>query len=228
MIRRPPISTRTDTLFPYTTLFRSHTFSTVRVHAQQTVPIVGANGSRDRYATENSGSYAARGASVGSVAPQDIHDTPRTISVLTQQQLQDQNLGELPAALAQMPGATVLSMPTDRGTVFVRGFALADIQFDGGASRSYDNGELYGDLSAYDRIELLQGSNGLGNGYVSPAGIVNLVRKRPLDHAQFVLETQAGSWNDYRAMLDATGPLAWNGRLRGRAVVSGEIGRAPV
>src|SRR3546814_12466676 len=26
MIRRPPSSTRTDTLFPYTTLFRSHTF----------------------------------------------------------------------------------------------------------------------------------------------------------------------------------------------------------
>src|SRR3546814_8948405 len=24
MIRRPPVSTRTDTLFPYTTLFRSH------------------------------------------------------------------------------------------------------------------------------------------------------------------------------------------------------------
>src|SRR3546814_5686544 len=29
MIRRPPRSTRTDTLFPYTTLFRSH-FPTVR------------------------------------------------------------------------------------------------------------------------------------------------------------------------------------------------------
>src|SRR3546814_17674778 len=28
MIRRPPISTRTDTLFPYTTLYRSH----YRVH----------------------------------------------------------------------------------------------------------------------------------------------------------------------------------------------------
>src|SRR3546814_10521734 len=27
MIRRPPRSTRTDTLFPYTTLFRSHTQS---------------------------------------------------------------------------------------------------------------------------------------------------------------------------------------------------------
>src|SRR3546814_12636760 len=31
MIRRPPISTRTDTLFPYTTLFRSDTYT---VYAQ--------------------------------------------------------------------------------------------------------------------------------------------------------------------------------------------------
>src|SRR3546814_17208028 len=30
MIRRPPRSTRTDTLFPYTTLFRSHDLRVVR------------------------------------------------------------------------------------------------------------------------------------------------------------------------------------------------------
>src|SRR6056297_3964851 len=30
MIRRPPRSTRTDTLFPYTTLFRSATFGSLR------------------------------------------------------------------------------------------------------------------------------------------------------------------------------------------------------
>src|SRR3546814_17349073 len=30
MIRRPPISTRTDTLFPYTTLFRSYQFGDIR------------------------------------------------------------------------------------------------------------------------------------------------------------------------------------------------------
>src|SRR3546814_1905629 len=32
MIRRPPRSTRTDTLFPYTTLFRSFLYSTAGVH----------------------------------------------------------------------------------------------------------------------------------------------------------------------------------------------------
>src|SRR3546814_5254002 len=33
MIRRPPRSTRTDTLFPYTTLFRSHPMLTTAVKA---------------------------------------------------------------------------------------------------------------------------------------------------------------------------------------------------
>src|SRR3546814_3414245 len=34
MIRRPPRSTRTDTLFPYTTLFRSHLFCGIGVGAK--------------------------------------------------------------------------------------------------------------------------------------------------------------------------------------------------
>src|SRR3546814_20236120 len=33
MIRRPPRSTRTDTLFPYTTLFRSHRLGTMEVES---------------------------------------------------------------------------------------------------------------------------------------------------------------------------------------------------
>src|SRR3546814_3564974 len=35
MIRRPPRSTRTDTLFPYTTLFRSHLAGHPAVHREQ-------------------------------------------------------------------------------------------------------------------------------------------------------------------------------------------------
>src|SRR3546814_9786094 len=40
MIRRPPISTRTDTLFPYTTLFRSSHFSNGRNLCVEGLPIV--------------------------------------------------------------------------------------------------------------------------------------------------------------------------------------------
>src|SRR3546814_19688281 len=41
MIRRPPISTRTDTLFPYTTLFRSAWFQVAKDRARPFVVEVG-------------------------------------------------------------------------------------------------------------------------------------------------------------------------------------------
>src|SRR3546814_2248449 len=41
MIRRPPRSTRTDTLFPYTTLFRSHPHEAVEDHLQHRQTPVG-------------------------------------------------------------------------------------------------------------------------------------------------------------------------------------------
>src|SRR3546814_16139540 len=48
MIRRPPRSTRSDTLFPYTTLFRSGQFTqqnlrVLRLSGQITIPRPGAN-----------------------------------------------------------------------------------------------------------------------------------------------------------------------------------------
>src|SRR3546814_12134440 len=42
MIRRPPISTRTDTLFPYTTLFRSVQAATLAKAREEAQCIVGA------------------------------------------------------------------------------------------------------------------------------------------------------------------------------------------
>src|SRR3546814_17700856 len=41
MIRRPPRSTRTDTLFPYTTLFRSHLFAGVAVRGDDPAFLLG-------------------------------------------------------------------------------------------------------------------------------------------------------------------------------------------
>src|SRR3546814_11713141 len=43
MIRRPPISTRTDTLFPYTTLFRSPQPVPARLHVRVPAPVCTAS-----------------------------------------------------------------------------------------------------------------------------------------------------------------------------------------
>src|SRR3546814_10529441 len=47
MIRRPPRSTRTDTLFPYTTLFRSSTFNLRGIGPSATLTLL--NGNRFAY-----------------------------------------------------------------------------------------------------------------------------------------------------------------------------------
>src|SRR3546814_20222546 len=47
MIRRPPRSTRTDTLFPYTTLFRSNFGKLAQKYGAQVVAVQGFNESID-------------------------------------------------------------------------------------------------------------------------------------------------------------------------------------
>lgn len=53
-----------------------------------------------------------------------------------------------------------------------------------------------------------------------PGGIVNLVRKRPLDSYLLKFNTSAGTWDNYRSELDLTGPIAFDGKLRGRVVAA--------
>src|SRR3546814_2412589 len=67
MIRRPPRSTRTDTLFPYTTLFRSSDRRADR--------IVPARRSRDRArtATRSRGLHRLLAATAQGRAPGDLH-----------------------------------------------------------------------------------------------------------------------------------------------------------
>src|SRR5262249_30311834 len=51
-----------------------------------------------------------------------------------------------------------------------------------------------------------------------PGGAVNLVRKRPTTEWQTSGVLYAGRWSNYRAELDAGGPLSAGGAVRGRFV----------
>src|SRR3546814_14368858 len=58
MIRRPPRSTRTDTLFPYTTLFRSsigHVPQDLKYRGEDSALVIGANNRIREYVTMNPG-----------------------------------------------------------------------------------------------------------------------------------------------------------------------------
>ena len=67
---------------------------------------------------------------------------------------------------------------------------------------------------------VLRGSDGLLGSNDAPGGVLNFQRKRPLDHNQLVIDAGVGSWDRLYGALDASGPLGFDGHLRGRAVVS--------
>lgn len=182
----------------------------------------GVNGSRDITATEGTGSFTSGALTIGSKVAQSIQDVPQSVSVLTSERMEQQNVTDFTTAMQQLPGITLVQGSSSLETNFYsRGFSVSNIQIDGGPPLSTSFG-FYPqiDMSIYDHVEILRGSAGTFNGYGDPGGTVNLVRKKPLDHAQVLLEAQAGSWSNYRVVLDATSPLALDGRLRGRMVMT--------
>lgn len=185
-------------------------------------PVNGNNGSRDVEATENSGSYTTGAASIVSKIPQSLKDTPQTVSVTTSQRIADQNLNSVRDILQAMPGITTTPGATNEEfNVSSRGFRVTTYSYDGGAPVSYDNnGRPMLNIAELDSVQLARGATGLFSGYGDPGGSVNLVRKKPLDHEQFTFDLDVGSWNNFREVIDYTGPLTADKRLRGRIVGS--------
>ncbi len=182
--------------------------------------LAGINGSSDATATENSGSYTPEATALVSKTATALKDTPQSVSVMTRQRLDDQNLTDFRSVMEQLPGITVRQGANNLSNDFYsRGFEVRTYRVDGGApaSTAYFYQPNF-DMAMYDHVELLRGSDGMYSGYGEPGGIVNLVRKRPLDHNQALLDLQVGSWNDRRVSLDVTGPIPSLDGVRGRLV----------
>lgn len=191
------------------------TLGTVTVTAQM---------DRSDIASEGTGAYAARGASIMKSA-ESLRDIPQSVTVVTRQRMDDFGLTRMEDVLSQTPGLS-LDIAGAGNKLFVsRGFEIRNMQVDGVSKGFWGGTSAMGiqpDMAMYDRVEVLRGAAGLLLGNGTPGGTVNFVRKRPLAKAAVDVEVQAGSWNNYRSMVDATGPLNADGSLRGRAVVSYE------
>ncbi|MDN6873341.1 TonB-dependent siderophore receptor [Pseudomonas citronellolis] len=173
--------------------------------------------------TEGTGSYTTGAASIGGKSARALKDIPQSISIITRQRMEDQGITTIGEALDQTTGITLIGGNDANTKILSRGFALTNVQVDGGTpgfrEQTYDS---LADTTAYDHIEVLRGSDGLFGGTGEPSGVINLVRKRALPHAQTQVNLSAGSWDNYRSEVDVTGPLAFDGALRGRFAASQE------
>lgn len=187
------------------------------------LPLVRVTGSGvDDAGTEGSGSYAAPRSTIGKEAI-PLRETPQSVSVITRQQLDDQNLTTVEDALKTVTGVSIVRYDaTGNYTQFTaRGFAADLYQLDGLPLETDANG-IYFDLAAYDRIEVQRGAGALYVGAGEPAVTVNLARKRALAAFGASGALSVGRWDAYRAEADVTGALNADGTLRGRLVAVAE------
>lgn len=171
--------------------------------------------------TQGSHSYAAKLVTVGK-GVQKIKDIPQSVTVVTRGQMDDQNLTSIDDVLANTTGITMYDSPMGGRYVFSRGFRVNTYQFDGVQRAFYypQANNFTSDSTTLDRVEIVRGATGLLQGAGSPGAAINLVRKRPTAEKQVEVMASVGSWNNRRAMVDASGPLNEEGTLRGRVVAA--------
>lgn len=180
---------------------------------------VSIGGTRLGEVTEHSGSYTTGAVTIGKT-PQTLRRTPQSVSVLTQQRLDDQHLTNLTSVLEQTPGIIVDYTDSERVNYYARGYQIDAIQYDGAtlAQGSGGGSFIQTDSAILDHVEALRGATGMLRGSGNPSGTVNLVRKRPTYDFQASGSYTTGTWDAQRYVADISGPLSAEGAIRGRIV----------
>ncbi|MCI8212143.1 TonB-dependent receptor [Pseudomonas sp. S25] len=172
--------------------------------------------------TEGTGSYTTGATNTATRLNLSLRETPQTVSVITRQRLDDQNLNSLAKVLEQTPGISLQPLDSERVNIYSRGYGIDSYQYDGVPTTlvvsTSATPQSLSDMAIYDHIEVLRGATGLLTGTGDPSGTINLVRKRPTDHFQGYVSAGLGSWEQYRTEMDVSGPLTPTGNIRGRMV----------
>ncbi|KAA8998066.1 TonB-dependent siderophore receptor [Affinibrenneria salicis] len=175
--------------------------------------------------TEGTGSYTTRSMNTATKLNLSPRETPQSVSVVTRQRMNDQNMTTLDEAMSQTTGVNVVNQNSFQVKYESRAFVMDNITEDG-VSLSSQNSVMNAsqstsespDLAIYDRVEILRGASGLTQGSGDPGGAVNLVRKKPTYNFQASGSVAAGSWDNYRSEADVSGPLNDDASVRGRFV----------
>lgn len=173
---------------------------------------------------ERAEGYSVRRTSAGTrfdLAPREI---PQSVSIISHQRIEDQNLDDIIDVLANTTGVTSTQSDSERTEFYARGFYIDAYQFDGLPTQMVQNwsyGDSGLDLALYDRVEVVRGATGLLSGAGNPSASVNLVRKHA-DSAELAgsVSVNVGSWGRTRTTVDVGSALNASGTVRGRVIGS--------
>ncbi|MCC5873976.1 MAG: TonB-dependent receptor [Gammaproteobacteria bacterium] len=141
-------------------------------------------------------------------------DTPRIITVLPKDLLEEQNVTSLRDAMRNIPGISLQAgegNPPGGDQLKIRGFnARDDINVNG----IRDLGNYFRDPFYVDQLEVVKGPNSTFSGRGSAGGTINFVTKQPMMQPFNRVEASAGTDDYVRATVDINQPINDNSALR--------------
>lgn len=188
--------------------------------AENALPVVRARAEGERAGGLVLG-YAARRSSTATRSDTPLSEVPQSISVITADQIRDQNAQNLQEVLRYSAGVRSEMYGLDnRGDWYsLRGGSDGALLLDGlRLPLSGSWGVVRSEPYAFERIEVLRGPSSVVAGQNGPGGVVNLISKRPQAESQRELGLQWGSNGHGQIQADVGEALDAEGRLRLRVV----------
>lgn len=193
--------------------------------AQTPNPSDTATGQRPETATGPVNGIVATRTATGIKTDTPLIEVPRTVNVVTKDQIEQQRAQTIGQALRYTPGI-MLDKYTPNGLfdVFVvRGFE-APIYLDGlilPNEQSITFAKPFVDPYMLERIEVLKGPASALYGQAPPGGLIDMVSKRPTEEAQNEVFFTYGSEDWTQGGFDFSGPVDKEGKLSYRVVGMG-------
>lgn len=131
--------------------------------------------------------------------PTPLRDVPQSVTVVTQELIEDANLRSIADIIRLTPGATIGQGEGHRDQITIRGVnSTADFYLDG----LRDDVQYYRPLYNLARVEVLKGANALAFGRGGGGGVVNRVTKVPGQDAFATFEAGVDTFGAYALQGD--------------------------
>jgi catecholate siderophore receptor len=149
--------------------------------------------------------YGVKVTTTATKTPTDIRNVPQALTIVSSQQITDQQLRSVADLLNFVPGASYGSGEGNRDQIVLRGnSSTADFFVDG----VRDDVQYFRDFYNVDRVEVLKGPNAMIFGRGGGGGIVNRVLKRPSVSPARSVTASGDNWGALRFTGDVDQPLS--------------------
>ena len=162
-------------------------------------PEGGASGGIAAPNTQGDIGYNATRTSTATKTDTPLRNVPQAISVITNEQIKDQNIKSINEAVKYVPGVMPGQGESNRDTVIIRGQNTTADFFQDGVR---DDAQVYRDFYNIERLEVLKGPNALIFGRGGGGGIVNRVTKQADFFSLREGTVSVGSFDHKRATAD--------------------------